>query len=479
MTTLILLAGLASIPGAGVPNATNQMVGINVVLRVAPTPEILNQLSQYGNVLDVIPEINALTLYAKKTNLQAIQGLPIVQDANVDEECKLASNPPPLPLPDLSNGSNQWTLDAINVTDVGLGRTVPYDGQGVYIAVLDSGLAHNWRAYFPEQRIAAQFARAFGGGGGSKGTISSQPDKWERDTNGHGTTVTSVILGFAYSGTETGIPSYFNGVAPKANVIPVKLQGLINNSSNGGWESQIARAIVYVTNLKVSGELGGAPLVINLSSGLHQPLPLERAAINYAIANGVIVISVAGNEGDEGMRNPGAYPEVISVASVGNAGEFPPDDPTAIAWILRDVAENSPASLFIAPDSSRELPGQELDVAASGWMVPVPFTVNGQVDYTFITGTSQATPHVAGVAALMLQKNPNLTQAQVESILKSTAMPLPPDCRSTVFPNAGPGNQVTFDDHENVTFFTATVCWGANATGAGLVQADAALAATP
>lgn len=79
----------------------------------------------------------------------------------------------------------------------------------------------------------------------------------------------------------------------------------------------------------------------------------------------------------------------------------------------------------------------------------------------------------------MLQKNPNLTQTQIESILESTAMPLTPGCRDVIFPSAGPGNDPTFGDHSNVFLFPFTVCWGANATGHGLVQADAALAATP
>src|SRR5262249_37520840 len=103
----------------------------------------------------------------------------------------------------------------------------------------------------------------------------------------------------------------------------------------------------------------------------------------------------------------------------------------------------------------------------------------GQLDYSYVWGTSFASPHVAGVAALMLQKNPNLAQAQIETILKSTAMPLPPGCRDTIFGSAGPGNPPTWSDHSNVFFFPFAVGGAANATGAGLVQADRALAAPP
>ncbi len=102
------------------------------------------------------------------------------------------------------------------------------------------------------------------------------------------------------------------------------------------------------------------------------------------------------------------------------------------------------------------------------------------MDYTFGGGTSSATPHVAGVAALMLQKNPTLTQAEVEAILESTATAMPDGCATVTFPSIGSGNfPPTWSDQSNLSFFPLTTCWGADATGAGLQQADAALAATP
>ncbi len=75
-----------------------------------------------------------------------------------------------------------------------------------------------------------------------------------------------------------------------------------------------------------------------------------------------------------------------------------------------------------------------------------------------------ASPHVAGVVALMLQKEPTLTAAEAEGILEATALPLPAGCASII---PGPGQAPT------------TICWGADATGAGLVDAKAALALIP
>lgn len=166
-------------------------------------------------------------------------------------------------------------------------------------------------------------------------------------------------------------------------------------------------------------------------------------------------------------------------------GEFPPNDPTHIQWILNDVAEGDSSQHFVAPISAWELPGQDLDVLAPGFVVPIAGPLGGggigQVDYNFSVGTSFASPHVAGVAALMLQKNPGLTAAQIEGILESTAFPLPPDCRNVTLIGFGPGHWVSFRwvDFGNFSFFNAPVCWNASPAGHGLVQADAALAATP
>ena len=258
---------------------------------------------------------------ARSSELSAIQTLPYVAGANPDAQGDLAS------------GTNYWNLDAVNVTDFGTTppRVVGYDGAGVYIAVIDTGLPFNWRAYFPEERIAVQYARSFGGGGGERGTVSSQPQTWERDTIGHGVAVTSVILGFQYNLSDPPLPSTFDGVAPQATVIPVKI---FPGGRDFYWGSVLARAILYVADLKVSGTLGNAPVVINLSlGGFGDDVALVGPAIDYAIANGVVVVAAAGNEANAGMRFPGRYAPVISAGATGWVGEFPPNDPTLIQWI--------------------------------------------------------------------------------------------------------------------------------------------------
>ena len=82
--------------------------------------------------------------------------------------------------------------------------------------------------------------------------------------------------------------------------------------------------------------------------------------------------------------------------------------------------------------------------------------MNGQISYYYLSGTSMSSPHVAGIVALMAQKNPRLTAADAESILQSTALPLPPGTRTVVVP-------------VNANFPTGreTLTWESDATGAG------------
>ena len=421
-----------------------KVIGINVVLNTPLTGVVLTDLERFGKVRDVVPEIRAVTLQADSSRLAAIRALPYVVAANPDVERKggpvktvAASN--------FGNGINTWNLDAINVTDFPSGNTrqVTQDGAGVYVAVLDTGLLNSWRQYYPQERIAVEYAKSFGGGGGENGNISEQPDKWERDQNSHGTHVASTILGYSLRGTSVTL---VNGVAPMATVIPVK----VLNQNGSGWSSVIARGIVYVADLK-AGPLAGKPVVINMSLGGSELDGMEKTAIDYAVSQGVIIVASAGNTGPKGgMDYPGAYAPVISVAASGWTGEWLPAGNSAW-WRNRDVADPTNLGHFYITDfSSRAMPGQDLDVAAPGsWVVGPCQTNSGQLSYYFLGGTSMASPHVAGIVALMAQKNPNLTAAGAESILESAATPFP----------AG--------------------SWGADAAGAGLITADAALAATP
>jgi subtilisin family serine protease len=289
------------------------------------------------------------------------------------------------------------------------------------------------------------------------------------------------------------------GIAPDVTVIPVRVLAdyqvpatpkcedgpLPSFTAVFGTSEMVAAGIDYTTDLAIAGY---NPMVINMSLGGGALEPVEKAALDRAIANGVIVVAAAGNEGDEGMSYPGAYAPVISAGASGWTKEWlaPGDGPFYRMWWLQssllpyqDILEPTPADeVYVTNFSSRELSEQELDVLAPGSWVRGPFpgfpgyshlpwwsngigdlAGNNPGNFFYAGGTSMATPHVASVAALMLEKNPSLTQSDVEDYLKSTALPIP----------AGSVD----------VFLVGTQTWGADATGAGLVQADDALSAVP
>ena len=98
--------------------AQNQMIGINVLLNQPVTNSILQDLGAHGQVLDVISQINGVTLRARSSELSTIRALPYVAGANADEQGE-----------NFASGANYWSLDAVNVTDFGRsGRIVGYDG---------------------------------------------------------------------------------------------------------------------------------------------------------------------------------------------------------------------------------------------------------------------------------------------------------------------------------------------------------------
>jgi subtilisin family serine protease len=423
------------------------------------------------------------------------------------------------------SGYNTWNDDAIDI------ENVSETGHGVYVAVLDTGLAPNYRDYFPSARIAADLGKGFY----QNVSFKARNDKCGHGVNvgplietsfigstgsEHGTHVTSTVIGFNYKANfdaASGFdipPIQVRGIAPNATVIPVKVLAdyrvpALPDCPDGaqpaqnvvfGTSEMVAAGIDYVTDLAIAGH---RPMVINMSLGGPTLEPVEQAAMDRAIANGVIIVASAGNSGTDGMGYPGGYAPVISVAALGWQNEFVDPAVTQIYrmyWLQNgnefvpplfagggDVAEPTPTanlfpfdgSVYVVNFSSRELAGQELDVAAPGVLIRGPFAgfpgfthlpwwakgigdlVSGTNpgNFFYVSGTSMASPHVAAVAALMLERDPSLTQAEIESILKSTTIPIAPGAGFSVI--------------------TGTNAWGADATGTGLIQADEAINAIP
>ena len=429
---------------------------IELVVHGELTDAVVAELETYGKISGRIDAIGGVVMQVSESAVPALAALSFVRQIGAPAERFVH---------DYADGISTWDLDLMNVMDLGVQRVTAYDGTGVYVAVLDTGLVENLRDYLPEERIAVESAKAFNSGQSENTAVADAPHLWERDTESHGTHVTSTILGYwVKSLTE---PYAVNGVAPMATVIPVK----VLSNAGSGWSPAIAAGIVCIANLKIELD---APMVINMSLGGPELSPLEAAAIDYALANNVVVVASAGNEALAGMGYPGAYEPVISVGSIGWIDEW-----IAGAWWRLDVPEPFLPSdladlIYVSDFSSRELPGQDLDVLAPGSWVVGPYLGSGAAtpqlwskgtpgEYYYLGGTSMASPHVAGLVALMFDKNPNLIAKQIEGILESASVALPAGSK---WVDAGSGALIEY-------------VWGDDATGSGVLLANLVLDAVP
>lgn len=401
--------------------------------------------------------------------------------------------------------SSPYWLDLINAEN----NTV-YDGSGVWVAVLDGGMFPNWRDFFREESILADYGRSFEGAS----VVGSQ--NWESGSDPHGMAVAGTIVGFwMHDGEKEGgwgegpvvgaAETFWHpGVAPGAQIIPVQVCIPI-----GCFGSAINAAVDYITSLKVANP--DQPIVINESLGGARLDPVEKAAIDAAIAAGVVMVASAGNSGNAGMGFPGAYEPVISVAAGGWRDQW--TTLPSKSWYLGNPDE-SIDEIFVTDFSSRELAGQYLDVTSTGRFMLLPYPcVNLYKDglvvnrtnhkvcaskadasnpsaapfqYLFMSGTSFSAPTVSGIVALMLDKNSSLSNddatfgtldnpaswgpGSLELLLEGSATPIPA-AAVTVTHRTG------LDDVE--CWEMGTVNCTLEATGVGWVYIDDALAAVP
>jgi serine protease len=262
----------------------------------------------------------------------------------------------------------QWHL-----TRVGAETAWNYScGQGVTVAVVDTGIA------------------CYDGGGFMKGTDLNGTrcvdgynfvgnNKVAADDQGHGTHVAGTIAQTTNNGHGVA------GLAYCASLMPVK----VLNRNGSGTMASVAEGIRYAAD-------HGAQ-VINLSLGASQGAKVVKSAVDHALAKGVVVVAAAGNSG-RSVGYPAAYPGVIAVSAT--------DKNDNIAWF-----------------SSR---GKEVVIGAPGVAVTQQTICQGGKNkcevFGVFNGTSMASPHVAGIAAMLVSQGVTDSDA-VRDALTSTAKP--------------------------------------------------------
>jgi serine protease len=288
-------------------------------------------------------------------------------------------------------------------------------GAGINVAVIDTG-------YRPHADLAGQilpgydFITSAAIAGDGNGRDSDASDVGDNTTAGqcgggmpaqdeasswHGTHVAGTIAAKTNNGVGVA------GVAYGAKIVPVRVLGKC-----GGYTSDIADAMVWASG----GTVTGAPAnpnkarVLNLSLGGSGTCDTTtQNAINSARSRGAVVVVAAGNSNiNAANSNPANCAGVIAVAAVGRSGG-------------KASYSNYGANVDVAA------PGGDSGAGILSTWNAGTSTPAGD-NYGYMMGTSMATPHVAGVAALMLAKNPNLTPNEVEAKLKATARAFPAAC---------------------------------------------------
>lgn len=332
--------------------------------------------------------------------------------------------------------SNQWDMQDSAKQPGSINLPAAWDvtqGKGIVVAVADTG-------YVPHEDLIANLVPAQGGTAGQygynfitdynrarlpkpqTGTSVRGPDAldmgdWSdgtgcaaEDSTWHGTHVAGTIAAAANNGK--GIA----GVAPLAKVLPLRVLGKC-----GGTTSDISDAVAWSAGLTVPGMPVNTTRanVVNLSlGGIHACSRTTAAAYQSVMAAGTIVVVAAGNEAiDAKLSSPANCPGVITVASNDIAG-------------ARSSYSNYGGTVTIAAPGGGFTNANDLiySTLPTGKTSYTAMTVTEVNAYGTMAGTSQATPHVAGVIALMLSVNPKLTQPQVKDILMKTSRRPPANC---------------------------------------------------
>jgi subtilisin family serine protease len=328
--------------------------------------------------LELLWVVNGVTAYTTARLAKLLATRPDVQDVLVDSDVTLVR--PTLRRPAPPRGSN-WGIAKIGASQAW--QDFGAQGQGSLVGLIDTGVdaAHGDLAgrvvkFRNFTKITAPVEPAF-------------------DDEGHGTHCAGVVAG----GSASGGPI---GVAPRARLLVAK--GL--NKSGAGGVVGLIRAMQWMADPDGSSATRDQPIAVSCSWGANLNIPLISRIFWLSVSSmrdaGVLPVIASGNEGQGKLSVPGSYPHSHAVGST-NSSDAVSDFTSrgTITWSGRS---------YTKPNVSA--PGDFIYSSVPG------------NKYEHMSGTSMATPHVAGLAALIRSANPRLTAAQIEQIINRSAKDL-------------------------------------------------------
>ncbi|MGB6385881.1 MAG: S8 family peptidase [Terriglobales bacterium] len=382
----------------------NDMVTVIVQYRQMPSSSSLKAMQLGGAAIRYQHHtIHAVTMRVPASMLAQLANDPNVAYVTPDRQLSMTANP----------ATEEFaTAVEANVAAAQYG----FDGTGVGVAVIDSGIAAH-----PDLNNAS----------GTSRVVYSQSfvllDSTTSDKFGHGTHVAGLVGGSgASSGTANGYAATYAGMAPNVNLINLRVL-----DQNGlGTDSQVIAAIEEAITLKNTYNIR----VINMSLGrpVFESYTLDPVdqAVEAAWKAGIVVVAAAGNNGRFGLTNgfgtigvPANDPAVITVGAT-----MTEDTATRVDDKIASYSSKGPTVVdhivkpdLVAPGNAQvslRAAGSTMDVLYPQYEVT---STNGTSKYFVLSGTSMATPIVSGAVALMLQQTPSLTPDQVKARLMKTA----------------------------------------------------------
>jgi serine protease AprX len=291
----------------------------------------------------------------------------------------------------------------LNTTNVQPVWDMGYQGQGVAVAVIDSGISAS--ADFGSRLIAQH-------------SFNSNADS-PYDNYGHGTHIAGIIAG---DGTSSN--GLYKGIAPQANLISLK----VSDDSGMAYESDTVAALQWVFENKDTYNIR----VVNLSLNSISEESYHTSALDLASEmlwfNGVVVVASSGNRSLDGnfytiTASPANDPYIIAVGASTEAGTDSIEDDDVALF----SAHGTTVDGFVKPDIIA--PGYNIVSvlsADSDLNIEYPERLEGNDDYFRLSGTSMAAPMVSGAAALILQADPTLTPDQVKYRLMNSGNTITP-----------------------------------------------------